>query len=269
MASNKKRKADTQDETSNKEQKTGDTKTTDDVTSQIKSIWSKLEEHLAKVKSPILELLNKPATDDDFKKFEEKFKRPVPAELRAFYSVHNGQKLNHEEGDEPQFPENTALFSSLSDGVGLCPIEQWNTHLEPADIEQFAENVVEPTDQDKQKPGDRIGDGVNSIASGWISFARSYNYEESRGYFYAYAVEGAKPDAKKDEGEKKKKKADSPLTENQVLKWDFQYETLSECRLQGTFVPWFEKVTDDLIKRITEAEPEPTGEGEGGGGEEV
>jgi len=190
-----KRKLDDTQESSNKQQKT-ETKS-DDLVDRFKSVWNKLEEHLTKVKSPISESFNKPATDDDFKNFEAKFKRPVPAELRALYSIHNGQKLTVESGDEPQFPENTALFSSVSDGVGLCPIEQWNTHLVPADIEQFAQNLVEPQDQDKQDPGDRVGDGINSVASGWISFARSYNYEESRGFFYAFAVEGAKPVEKK------------------------------------------------------------------------
>jgi len=75
-------------------------------------------------------------------------------------------------------------------------------------------------------------------------------------FFYAFAVEGAKPAEKKDDGGKKKKKSKDPLAENEILKWNFQQEALSECRREGNIIEWFETVVAELINRIKdEAEP--------------
>jgi len=120
-----------------------------------KRTLKKIEDHLSKIKSPILETLNPPVTEDQFKEWEKEKNLKVPEELRICYSIHNGQ-TEHKNYQGPialchTYDEGKKKFSSS--GVTLDPIDQWEVSADGDNLENFSRGITD--DEDNDEEGDK------------------------------------------------------------------------------------------------------------------
>jgi len=201
------------------------------ITSRIRAAWQKIEKALAS-KPNALASLNPPVTEEELITVEKAIGQTLPADVREVFLVHNGQDMA-----KIQDPVDT-LLNNYEPCVVLLPVAQWSTHLDPGNLEPYAEGIgvvdeeedpqaKKQKSEEEEKPKGKGGKGliskIENPFSGFVAFATSEvvgREEESAGFFLGFH-----------------KEKDSPP---QVYPFSFQGMSLDSLEPGGTFVDWFE-----------------------------
>lgn len=151
-----------------------------------------LEEKIPKFKR----LLNEPATDDEFKRLEEKIGEALPEEFKAFYRWHNGQKRSpyiafHLETHEILMPIDDIIewYDELSGQLEYGDIDEdtWKKHWIPFTddgtgnsgcIDVSKEHFGRVVFQDHEGDEHVFSDSLTVWLSELLSIMKAYDYSE-------------------------------------------------------------------------------------------
>ena len=115
--------------------------TLETVPTSMKDVWKRLELALKRFAPDVKKSLNRPATNAKLAGLESRLGLQLPAEVRASYLLHDGQKAEH----AGLLPEG---FADLEDEYRLLPLveilSEWEPWKELSVIGEFAGNTATP-----------------------------------------------------------------------------------------------------------------------------